>query len=76
MQQIGSKIYMTGDYITLGQVLKHLNLVSTGGEEKIYLSENTVIFNGTPENRRGKKLHPGDVVVIEGTAYEICMCES
>jgi ribosome-associated protein len=54
------------EYIKLDQFLKMSNIISTGGEAKFYLMENEVLVNGVIENRRGRKLYPGDVVVVEG----------
>lgn len=70
-----SKIFIKGEYITLGQLLKFLDLVSTGGEEKIYVATHEITFNGNAENRRGKKLRDGDVVTLDGNAYKICSFE-
>ena len=28
-------------------------------------------YNGVPENRRGKKIYPGDIVEIQNKKYEI-----
>ena len=53
-----------GDHITLGQLLKELTVISSGGMAKFYLQENPVSLNGVLENRRGKKLFPGDEVTI------------
>lgn len=49
-------------YITLNVLLKITGLISTGGEAKFYLSENTVYVNGERENRRGRKLYRNDVI--------------
>ena len=57
---------IVGDYITLVQFLKAANVVSTGGEAKFYLAENIVAVNGEPEQRRGRKLRPGDLVIAPG----------
>ena len=51
-----------GDYITLGQLLHATGMIGTGGEAKFYLGENVVLVNGVEEDRRGRKLRPGDVV--------------
>lgn len=59
------------DYITLGQFLKFIGVVSTGGEIKSFLAENVVFVNENEENRRGKKLFPGDYVVVLGQKYII-----
>ena len=72
MVKNGNNIKITGEYITLGQLLKFLDLVGTGGEEKIFLRENEVLFNGEKEQRRGKKLRDKDQVTILGVTYTIC----
>ncbi|QKG83008.1 S4 domain-containing protein YaaA [Kroppenstedtia pulmonis] len=54
------------EYITLGQLLKKLNLLGTGGQVKHFLSENRVTVNGEPEMRRGRKIYPQDCVDIPG----------
>lgn len=54
------------EYIKLDQFLKMSNIISTGGKAKIYLMENKVLVNGIEENRRGRKLYPGDTVTVEG----------
>jgi len=53
-------VVVHGDHITLGQLLKVAGIIGTGGEAKFYLSETVVIVNGEPEQRRGRKLRPGD----------------
>lgn len=50
------------EYITLGQLLKFVGLIDEGGEAKAFLAEHTVSVNGEPDNRRGRKIRPGDVV--------------
>lgn len=54
------------EYIKLDQFLKMSNIISTGGGAKIYLMKNKVLVNGIEENRRGRKLYPGDTVTVEG----------
>lgn len=73
MTKNDTTIFIKGDYVTLGQILKFLDLVQTGGEEKIFLSENNVTFNGEKEERRGKKIRAGDVITINEKKYQICM---
>lgn len=73
MTKKDNQIYIKGEYVTLGQILKFLDLVQTGGEEKIFLQDNEVTFNGETENRRGKKIRPGDKVTILGNTYTICL---
>lgn len=56
------QIEVRGEYITLGQLLKLAGEIGTGGEVKDYLNEISPIVNGEKENRRGRKLRPGDIV--------------
>ena len=55
-------IAIRGDMIRLGQLLKLVDLVDGGGEVKDYLSAVEVYVNGEREERRGRQLHPGDIV--------------
>ncbi len=53
------------DYITLGQLLKFINVASSGGDIKAILHEKQITVDGEEEQRRGKKLYPGMKVDIE-----------
>jgi ribosome-associated protein len=59
------KIAISTEYITLGQLLKLADCIATGGEAKVFLQEKGVLVNGQPDNRRGRKLVPGDTVQVE-----------
>lgn len=67
------EIQIRGDYITLGQLLKLTGEVSMGGEVKDYLESETPIVNGEPENRRGRKLRSGDVVILKNVGEVKCI---
>lgn len=54
------------DTIRLGQLLKLVDAVPTGAQVKDFLLDGTVQVNGEPEERRGRQLHRGDVVGVEG----------
>lgn len=64
-------IKINREFITLGQFLKHVNIISSGGMAKWYLAEHTVMLDNEVEDRRGKKIYPGSVVEIpnEGTFF-------
>jgi ribosome-associated protein len=67
-----SDIALTQEFITLGQFLKFAGIIDSGGMTKWFLEEHTILVNGEPDNRRGKKLYPGDTVEIEGIgAYKL-----
>lgn len=59
-------IKIRDEYITLGQLLKLADCIQSGGEAKHFLATKKIRVNGEEENRRGKKLIPGDQVEIEG----------
>jgi len=48
----------------LDQFLKWKNLVSSGGEAKIFIKSGSVKVNGVIETRRGRKLNKGDKVIF------------
>ena len=50
----------------MGQLLKLAGTVGGGGDAKALLASETVLVNGEPEARRGRQLHPGDVVTAVG----------
>ncbi|MBA3261238.1 MAG: RNA-binding S4 domain-containing protein [Thermoleophilaceae bacterium] len=58
------EIEIRGDTIRLGQLLKLSGLAGSGAEAKGLLLDNGVTVNGEPETRRGRQLHPGDLVVV------------
>ena len=64
-------IQIKTEYITLGQVLKLTDWISTGGEAKFAVKQLNILVNGEKEDRRGRKLYPGDKILIEGNEYEI-----
>lgn len=59
------------DYITLQQLLKMENIISSGGEAKYYLLEHEVYVNNELEQRRGKKLYSSDQIRIEEKEFVI-----
>lgn len=65
------KIELSKEMITLGQLLKIADFISSGGEAKFAVKELDILVNGEAENRRGRKLYVGDVVVIEGKKIEL-----
>ena len=58
-------------YITLGQLLKFAGIASSGGDIKHLLSETDITVNKEIERRRGRKLYPGDMVVVNNQEITI-----
>lgn len=65
------KINIHTEYIKLDQFLKLAEIVSSGGEARFYIQENPILVNDESENRRGRKLRPGDIVKVPEGTYEI-----
>ena len=58
--------------IRLGQLLKLSSLAGSGGEAKALLESGAVSVNDAPELRRGRQLHPGDVVRVGDEVVRVC----
>jgi ribosome-associated protein len=58
------EIAIRGDMIRLGQLLKLAGVVDSGAEIKTFLVSQPAVVNGEREMRRGRQLHPGDVVQV------------
>lgn len=65
------EIQIQSEFIKLDALLKFANLVSSGSEAKIRISEGEVLVNGEPCLMRGKKLRPGDTVTLDGETVKI-----
>lgn len=59
------------EYIELNKLLKILNLVESGGQANMMITEGEVQLNGTTETRKRKKLFSGDVVEFMGERVKI-----
>lgn len=60
-----TNIKIKSEYITLGQFLKFANIAPSGGMVKAILQDYKISVNGLTEDRRGKKLYPGDKVSVK-----------
>ncbi|MFB5269454.1 S4 domain-containing protein YaaA [Paenibacillus enshidis] len=60
------RISIQSEFIKLDQFLKLADCVPTGGMAKALLQEGAVRVNGESEERRGRKLYPGDTVEVDG----------
>ncbi len=57
--------------IRLGQFLKWVGAVPTGGQAKLVIQGGQVKVNGLLETRRGRQLVSGDLVTFQGKNYEV-----
>lgn len=67
----GMQVKIHTPYIELQQLLKLTDWVSTGGEAKTAVKKLRILVNGEPEDRRGRKLFPGDIVQVQNKRYEV-----
>ena len=64
-------IKLREEFIKLGQVLKAAGLVESGVEAKEVIQNGLVLVNGEIDERRGRKLYDGDIVVFDGEEIKI-----
>ncbi len=62
-------IQIYGDYIQLDQLLKKLDLISSGGETGPFLAAHSISLNGQKVHEKRKKIRVGDELLIDGKAY-------
>jgi ribosome-associated protein len=62
---------VTGDFIPMIQLLKAANLVQTGGEAQIVVSEGEVKYNGQVDYRKRLKVRAGDTVEFAGETIKV-----
>ena len=65
------EIRQEDEFIKLGQALKKAGLVGSGVDAKMINQDGRVTVNGEIEERRGRKLYPGDVVSLEGDSFKV-----
>lgn len=62
---------LKGEYIQLIQLLKATNLVQSGGEAQIVVSEGQVKHNGEVDYRKRLKVKRGDIIEFRGTKINV-----
>ena len=65
------EITIKDEYIKLGQALKLAGMVGSGVEAKILIQDGLVSVNGEADERRGRKLYPGDVFEMDGIQVKV-----
>ena len=59
------------EFIRLGQAFKKAGIVGSGSDAKAVILNGEVKVNGSTEERRGKKLYPGDTISFNGEVFQI-----
>jgi ribosome-associated protein len=65
------KFKLEGDHIPMIQLLKATNLVQTGGEAQIVVSEGLVKYNGQVDYRKRLKVRKGDTVEFDNNTIVV-----
>lgn len=65
------EVSIRDEYIRLGQAMKLAGILDSGSDIKYEILDGKVQVNGKTEERRGRKLHKGDVFRYAGRDYKI-----
>ena len=62
---------LKNEYITLGQLLKAVDIAQDGAEAKYMILDGLASVNGETELRRGRKLYDGDIVTVGKDSVQV-----
>ncbi|MBM7051350.1 MULTISPECIES: RNA-binding S4 domain-containing protein [unclassified Rothia (in: high G+C Gram-positive bacteria)] len=65
------EVYIRDEMIRLGQFLKLASMVENGVHAREVIADGLVKVNGDIEEARGKQLHPGDTVTLNGVTVKV-----
>lgn len=65
------EVKITSEYITLGQIIKYLGMVDSGAMVKEFVLTQDITVNHEKEQRRGRKLYPGDHIIINNSQFVV-----
>ncbi|MGL4343097.1 MAG: RNA-binding S4 domain-containing protein [Metamycoplasmataceae bacterium] len=65
------EVKITGDFIKLGQLIKKLNIVDTGGATKHFIETHNIMINDVKPKGRNTKVFPNSIVWIDDEMYKI-----
>ena len=65
------EIKIDTEFIKLDQLLKLIDVASTGGHAKYLIQEGFIKVNGNIESQRGKKIKSGDIIEFEGKKIKV-----
>ncbi|SMC57385.1 RNA-binding S4 domain-containing protein [Papillibacter cinnamivorans] len=66
-----TQVSITTEYIKLEALLKHAGISETGGQAKTMIQGGEVQVNGEVCLQRGKKIRPGDSIMVAGRKYVV-----
>ncbi|MDO5337591.1 MAG: RNA-binding S4 domain-containing protein [Eubacteriales bacterium] len=65
------EIKIRDEFIKLGQALKLAGIVEDGVEAKYVIQDGQVQVNGETDERRGRKVYPGDIISFDGQEIKV-----
>lgn len=65
------KVEIIGDFIKLGQLIKKLNIIDTGGQVKYFIFTHKIVVNDKSCLKRSSKIWVGSTVWIDDQVYYI-----
>lgn len=65
------EIRIRDEFIKLGQALKLAGVVEDGVEAKYVIQDGQVQVNGEVDERRGRKVYPGDTISFDGQEIKV-----
>jgi ribosome-associated protein len=65
------QVEIKDDMIRLGQLLKLAGVAEDGAQAKDLIDGDEVTVNGEVEIRRGRQVHPGDVIRVGGESFQV-----
>ena len=65
------KIIINDSSIKVGQLLKKIGAISTGGQARMFLETNVVKVNGKIVETRGTKIASGSTIWINDDLYQV-----
>ena len=65
------EVAIRDEFIRLGQAMKLAGILFLGSDIKYEIVDGNVKVNGEVEERRGRKLHKGDIFTYQGQDYKI-----
>ena len=65
------EIYISTEFIKLGQAMKLAGMVSNGADAKMLIVDGLVKVDGETETRRGRKLFGGETVEFEENKFKV-----
>ena len=65
--------FINEEPITLTQLLKAMDYISSGGAAAFFLHENEVLLNGVRETAKRKKVFHNDIITINNTKIKVIL---